>query len=321
MNYVIHGNEPYLLKKKYHEVLKKNSIEINDLNSIFFDASSKQFKWSDVFDECHTLSLLENHKVIVITNPIFLKSGSSLDEASSKLLEQYLLHPNPEVTLIFYGEYEKLDSRKKIVKFLIKNTEYYQCNRLEQKEFESFVRQTLKKEQIDTTKEALEELLYRLPNDLCNLQHEIEKLKLVNERIDKRIIEKLIVPQMDDNVFHLVHSCLHKHRKEALRILHNLYRLNMEPIAILLILASQFRFYYQVKALLNLQYEFKEIVSYLNVHPFRVTKAIDSLYCISIDELLSGLNTLSSLDQQFKSDSSIDRYLELELFIIKYAGG
>ena len=80
-------------------------------------------------------------------------------------------------------------------------------------------------------------------------------------------------------------------------------------------LANQFRIMYQSKQLLKKGYSEREIANLLEIHEFRVKKALEKGRKYSSDEILKKLEDLADLDYQIKS-GQLDKNIGLELFIL-----
>lgn len=317
MNYLVIGNEQFLLKKQLNEILKENSVDNNSMDTIFYDGSANDFSITAVIDDCNMLPFFNEKKTVVLSSPLFLTTQKGLNDADSDLLEKYLKNPSPMTDLIFYGDVT-LDKRKKMVKLIQASCRSFQCDRLSPQEFNTYVSKQMNQAHIAITHDAKTTLMNRLPNDLENFHSELDKMMLYGEQLDSEAITKLISRPLDEDVFHLVNDVVNRNMKGALHLWNDLYMLNKDPIYLVALLASQFRLLYQVKTYLDLGYREKDIQKELKVHPFRVTKAIESLRGLSKERCLEILNALAELDQSFKMGLS-DKKAGFELFLIRTA--
>lgn len=317
MNYLVIGNESFLLKKQLNEILQQNSMEQNSMDTIFYDGSSNDFSITAVIDDCNMLPFFNEKKTVILNNPVFLSTQKALNDGDSALLEKYLKNPSPMTDLIFYGDVT-LDKRKKMVKLIQASCRAYQCDRLSPQEFNTYVSKQLNQAHIAITNDGKTTLMSRLPNDLENFHSELDKMGLYGSQLDSEAITKLISRPLDEDVFHLVNDVVNRNMKGALHLWNDLYMLNKDPIYLVALLASQFRLLYQVKTYLDLGYRERDIQKELKVHPFRVTKAIESLRGLSKERCLEILNALAELDQSFKM-GLIDKKAGFELFLIRTA--
>lgn len=83
-----------------------------------------------------------------------------------------------------------------------------------------------------------------------------------------------------------------------------------------MLIASQFRFLFQVKRLLNKNKNYSEIAKILEVNPYRVKFSIKKLYTYTEAELLKYIKRLAKIDHDIKL-GIMDKRLAIELFIIE----
>ncbi len=317
MNYLIVGTESYLINKKLTEILSESGASTSELNVGLFDATANDFSIQSVIDDCNTPPFFGDKKVVIIKNPNFLSTTKSLNDKELALLEEYIKDPSSDCDLIFCGALA-LDKRKKIVKIMQKECQYFQLDKLALPEFQNYVRKELKNNSLNITSKGLEELFSRIPLDLDNFYMELQKLSLYEGELGKEVISKLITRPLDEDVFHLVNAVVSKDLKTVFHVWRDLSILNKDPIYLIALLSSQFRLLYQIKVYLDLGMNQKMIQDHIKVHPYRVKKAIESLRGLSKERLLELLNSLAELDQNFKK-GILDKSIGFELFLIKTA--
>lgn len=317
MNYLILGSESYLLRKELNKIIGQSGTDSTTMDTIFYDGQSPDFSIHTVLEDCNTPPFFNERKTVIINNPVFLSAQKSLSDTEMLSLEKYLKNSAYDADLIFYGDVT-VDKRKKIVKLLQGNARCFQYDRLSLQDFKSYVSKALNENHVKLTLDGKEELLSRLPNDLENFHSELEKMVLYGSEMNKNDVAHLISRPLDEDVFHLVNDVVNRNIKGALHLWNDLFVLNKDPIYLVALLASQFRLLYQVKTYLDMGLGEKEIQRELKVHPFRVTKAIESLRGLSKDRCLTILNSLAELDQSFKM-GLVDKKIGFELFLIRTA--
>ena len=90
----------------------------------------------------------------------------------------------------------------------------------------------------------------------------------------------------------------------------------MDPIYLIATLASQFRFLFQVRTLMNEGMSKQGIQSRLQAHPYRVQMSMRQCQPYSSAFLLEQLRQLADLDQRIKS-GRIDKKLGFELYLLQ----
>lgn len=294
--YVVQSQDSFLVEKKVEEIKKAHQIEPESVSQ--YDLSEHTL--DQVLEDLDTYSLLTFKKCIIMTNPSFLTAeGTKISESLLTHFEQYLDHPNPDHILIIL--LSKLDERKKIGKKLKKVAS---CCTLTQDAFQ-YAKEALDEYQLESG--AIPLLVDYCNENISKLHQECEKLKLFcldQKMISKSDIKTLVEKEIDDSdqtVFSFVNALIEKDKKESLRIYHDLLKLGLDPIAILAMVANQFRFLYQVKGLLQEQKRKDEIAQLLDCHPYRVEKAKINGRSYQEQELLDYLTQLANLDLKIKT--------------------
>lgn len=312
MNYLIYGTDTYLIKKEIEKIIKENKI--NDLSVSEYDLTNDYINLC--IDDALTLSLFDDKKVIICDNAYFFTGSTKKQvEHNVDLLKEYLEHPNESCILIFRVEYEKLDERKKIVKEFKKYGKVIECNSVSN--VNEYVKKMFGDYSIDSN--LIKLLIDRVGNNLSILDNEIEKIKLYKND-DKEIklddILNLTEKNIDNDIFHLIENIVNDNKFEALESLHEMLKLNEEPIKIIIMLANQFRLIYQAKGLYKLGYTESDIATNLKIHPYRIKLSLSKGRTMSDEKLLNYLEKLYELDCKIKS-GEIMKDLALEMFILE----
>ena len=310
--YLLYGLEDYLIQEEIKKIIEKDKIEEININKY----SLENNMIDNVIEDATTISLFQDKKVIIVENA-YIFSGTTnkkLPEQNTDLLLDYLNHPNPNTVLIFTLIKDKIDTRKKITTLMKKNGTIKVFNTVSN--INNWITKELEPYQMD--KKEVEYFINRVGNNLSILKEEIDKLKLYKDDekvITQKDIEQLTHKNIDTDIFKLIDSILSTRKKEALESLEEMMKYGEEPIAIIIMLANQFRIMYQSKQLLKKGYSEREIANLLEIHEFRVKKALEKGRKYSSDEILKKLEDLADLDYQIKS-GQLDKNIGLELFIL-----
>lgn len=314
MNYVIVGNDSYLVNK---EVDKIKKLYLNDgyQDTSFYDLTEQSLMM--VLDDANMPSFLTETKVIVIANPLFLTANAKIEDAHAKLLVQYLEHPNPDTVLIFVL-YQPLDQRKTIVKTMRKLCDFHILKEVNPNDFRAQVMHDCK--QLKMKDAVKEELLVRLPMDYENWQQQLAKLTNYPGELTMDVLKGLIKRPLfgsgDQDALLFTNAILAKNMNQVFLMWHDLCITNKDPYSLIGLIASQFRFLYQVKRLQEKHYLTRDIANYLNAKEYRVTKTMETLRNYQLMDILEILNLLSQLDLKIKS-GVIDAKSGFELFLLQ----
>ncbi len=309
MVYVFYGLNTFLIDREI-EKLKENR---NDFGYEKYDLEESNL--TDILFHADEINLFSKHQLIVVDNA-FIFSAANKKEGKQDLdgLESYFKNPNPNTTLVFRINKEKLDERKKIVKLAKEKgylKEYNQVDALDK-----IVLQMLDDYTMD--KETLSFFLHRVGKDLSLLEQEIKKIKLYKaeeKEITKEDISNLTSQNLNTDIFNLIDAIILKRKQEAITCYHEMLKLGEEPIMILVLLANQFRMIYQVKKLYQMGYSEKDISSKLKVHWYPVRKTLGRMQEYKEEQLLEYIYQLASLDVAIKK-GEIEKEISLELFIL-----
>ncbi len=313
MIYVIFGSDSYLIKKERDQIIDE-SIQEKDMNVSYFDVLKTPFEV--MIADAQTIPFFSDKKSVVLQNANFLSGSASVDAKSLSVLEQYIEQENTSTILILECNQEKLDQRKTIVKKLKKCSKMIACNALEEKDVERFIAQEIAKRNLVFSKEALRLFSLRVKKSVGDIINELEKLQTYSSSIEVGDVQVLIKRNVEDNVFDLFDAIMKKDMNRSFSLWKDFDSQNIEVIALLSLLASQFRFLSQVKTLYEASYTKQSIASELNAHPYRVEKTMSLAKSIRMDDVQQILYELSVLDQSIKK-GEIDKKLGFELFILK----
>ena len=210
--------------------------------------------------------------------------------------------------------------RKKITKLIKTKYKIIAIPELNNREIINNIIKYTKKNKYDITYETVEYIAQRNNFNYDLIVNEIDKLMLYyNEPclIKNDDVYKITSSLINDNNFKFVDAVINKNLKQALYYYHDLIRLKVEPIALINLLAREYRLTYMV-GFLNKSSNSLVIAQSLALAPWQVDKYIRQSYQYTLDELLNSLQKLGNLDFKIKS-GQIDKFLGLSLFILEIA--
>lgn len=319
MNYVIYGEEKFLMERKLKTLKKKYHIHDEDMNMMTYWCHETPM--SAIIEDALTPPFLTEYKMIVLRNPLFLTTQKQKDvkDEDIKMLMDYLQQDNPSTIFVIYHDQKNFDERKKIVKQLRKITHFFDIDKVDYSQLYKITHQAIKARgcQIDT--DALELFLSRMPDSLLEISQEVDKICLYSKHITVDTIDKMISKKLEENVFELTKAILNKETAKSIQIYKDLKMNNEEPIKLIVLIANSLRLLYQVKLLDRKGYNDQEIGKILSMNPYRLRYVRQDGKDYEISELLEKLDELSQLDVDIKT-GKIDRFKGLELFLIRIGG-
>lgn len=316
MNYVLYGEEQCLLQEALKTIVHTHIPDGNDLNTASYDAAHVDFQ--TILEDATTIPFFSDYKIILVYHANFLSASNDTD-IDTVALEKYLEKPMESTILVLIGEFEKMDARKKIVKVVKKCCKVLQFRKLDEQGKQKYIREQIKLLQLNIEPNAAKELEKRLPMDMLCIRNEMKKLSLYGECITSEVVFRLVTRPLEEDVFLLVNAVVDKNIKAAFHLWEDMSVLNKDAIYLIALLAGQFRFLYEVKALMMQGKRKDEIVTELGAHPYRVQVSMQSAERLQISYLLSMLERLATLDQNLKG-GRLDKKLGFEMFLLGIQG-
>lgn len=309
MNYLLYGEEDYLIKEEIKKIIKNTKVD--DMSISNYDLEIDSIK--DIIEDCQTVSLFNPIKVIVVNNCNYFNRIKCNEEDINLLLE-YLSNSNPDTTLILINHNSTIDSTKKITKKIKEIGSILEFNKVNPS---TLVKKMFNDYKISSNN--IELLISRVGEDIEELASEVNKLKIYKFD-EKEITEEDIINcsifNVDTDIFKFIDNIINRNKEEALTTYHEMLKNNEEPIKVIALLASKFRLMYQATKLDRKGMNSNDISQLLGVHSYPVKLAIKAGSKYPEKILLSYLKSLADLDQDIKT-GKIDPELGLELFILK----
>ena len=217
---ILEGKESYQLNAKKKQLIRSSGAEGE--NVVVLDASSRTgFSMEAVLNLCSTISLFGDRRVVLLSNPYFLKSGGAGSEKTTKskkkggsaldLLEQYCSSPNPDTDLIFLCDGFLCDKRTREYKTLAahagKTVSIITFSNPSPWEMDQLIRRELDTRGFELSRDALEELKLRIADSATEFYRTLEKMELYGERVfDRKAIAGLVSYNPEVNVWKLSDS-------------------------------------------------------------------------------------------------------------------
>ena len=304
---IIYGEDKTSVKQELHKIIDKEK----DIDIVKYDMTSTDI--IDIIDDAMTVSMFSSKKIIILEDSFFLTANKTIPNIEK--LEEYLTQYNSDNYLFFLVYSEKIDSRKKINKLLSKH-KIIEVKKKDTNDLIKYVNDYLKKDNYKI--EDTNYFLTQVGNNITNIENELDKLKMYkydNKYITKEDIDKVCIYTSTDEIFSLTDAIVLKDNLKALNLLEEFLKKSYDEMQIIMLLASQFRFFFQVKRLLNKNKTESEIAKTLEVNPYRVKFTVRKLYSYNENMILEYIKKIAKMDHDIKL-GLIDKKLALELFII-----
>ena len=272
---------------------------------------------SEVLAEASYISLFAEQKFIIVKNSLFFTSLKE-NESELELLYQYMANPVSLTTLIF-TTYEKIDMRKKISKTFKEKYPIISVNDLTNDDLIIKIKEIINKNKYHTNLDVIKYIINCCQNNYDLIYNELSKIFLYyNEpqEIQMKDLKEIISKPLQDNNFKFIEAIVDKNWFLALKILDDLYALKVDPIALIILLAREYRLMYSVNLLMRNGYKKNDILKTLNLQNWQVDKLLKKSNYYYPDDLKNYLQKLAIIDSEIKK-GNIDRFIGLKTFLLE----
>ncbi len=302
--YLLVGEESYLIQEALNRFISTViHPEERSFNLEILDA--EEAKAIHLKGAMGTLPFLGGMRLVIIKNIQNFKGNVDAIDFS-----RYLENPDPSIIIVITAS--TLEKKKKLKALLYKYGEVVELKKLRKNEISAWIskRVTALGKSIDNN--AITYLIQCSGTNLGNLHNEIEKaFTYVGEeqRITLENIQNLVGDLQIDSVFALADAVGEKNIEEGLKVLKNITSHGSPPLAILGMLARQFRLIWQTKSLTEKKIPPPQIAKTIGVSPFFVSRFIQQSKKFSEKELRAGFEKMKSLDKRLKSSDTPPKIL------------
>jgi len=319
--YLITGKERVFIKDIQKSFKNIMSPEERDMNFSNFDL--EEVPLGDVINEAISAPFFGERRLVFAENPYFLtgERAKNVVEQDVELLLKYIQNPTPSTNMVIFASYDKLDSRKKIVKQLKKLAVMVDAGQMEGPILTRTVNNDLKTDGYQIDPEALDLLINKTKGNYSVITNQLDKLKMYSlqtKKIDKVAVSELVPQSLEDNVFDLMNEILNKNIYQAEELYHQFLLQKIDPILLIAILISQLRLLIQVKILSEKGLSEATISKNLKLHPYRVKLSHRQSRNLNMKQLQIMYHDIVNVDYQIKSGQG-DKELLFDLFIAKFA--
>lgn len=309
MIYILVGEDPSRMEYKLETIRQKEKCDQSDR----FDC--RKAAKEEVENALETLSLFAEKPMVILENAAFLgaknDTGLDLERIAGKALAG-----KDDKVIVFELPARKMDTRKKKVKELKEQATVIDCMPLDEKSQPAEIRQMMKERNMQMEPKAFEWFCENAGFSSPSLASQLDKLALYSSTLKLEDVRALTTVEPTHNVFKMTDALFARNRLKLLELYRIFRGQNMEPQAILGLLAGQIRFVYQVRVLMDQNLSKEQIMDRLNASSGRIWNTMRNASRFSAGQLLENLALLSHLDQAIKS-GQMDKDTAFENFILQ----
>lgn len=307
--YLIYGESYRLIEEEITKIIG------DETNVITMDLSISSLE--DVIQEATYVSMFQERKFLIVRNATFFGSVKSKEE-DLELLLKYIENPVSLTTIIF-TLYERIDARKKVYKEFAKKYKVISVSEISLQDLMIKARDYCFKSKFKIDQITLQYIFNSCGNHYDLVYNELNKIFLYYNEPQSILLEdvkEIVASTLIDNNFKFVDAVVDQNPKMALKILEDLYTLKVDPIALMMLLAREYRLILSVKLLMENGYRKNEVCKELGMQDWQITKLQKESTNYYEENLCLYLKKLSIMDYKIKSGNG-DKYLEFKNFLLE----
>ena len=315
--FLFYGNEELMIKNKIDKLV--NSITDNQYNINVYDMQVNNV--SMAVQDLLTPPFLSDNKVVIIKNPIFLTKLKSEIEHKTEMLLNYLDNIEETSYLIIDASGLKIEENNSLYKKLKQKGEVSETKELSQVEMKGWLKRKFAIIGKEITDEAVLLFFERIGWNLLTANNEFDKVANYvgsKETITLSDIEKVVVKELETDVFKLTNALQEGDRKQVILLYQDLVKTGNDPVKLLGLVSKTVKDTYNVCLMLEKGYKQIDIANTLGVSTGRAYYIIKSARSFKIDKLENLLLQLHDLDYRIKT-GRIDKNTGFEMFLFGYS--
>ncbi|HIA92297.1 TPA: DNA polymerase III subunit delta [Candidatus Saccharibacteria bacterium] len=287
MTYSFIGTNIHAIRSHIQELFSKSGL------SSITRLDGENIALEEIKQSLNGQSLFSTGSFVVIKN---LSKHPNLKDKLAEIIAMV----GDETTCIFVEQ--DIDKRKKFFKDLKKLTTYKEINELNPTQAAEFAKGYANQKERDLSSADAAYLVSRVGAEQSRLANELDKLFLYSKTIDKKTIDELTEPTLQDSVFNLTDAISAKNSGKALTIYQSLRQQQVHPMEIMGTLSWHLHTVTQIFYLKN-QGSAQQIARAVGLHPFVVEKNLRSVQSLSHGRLKEIINFAIEADESLKTKS------------------
>ena len=243
--YVLYGEETFLRDNAAKAITKAafSEGEFRDFNDDQFTLSTPE-NIGVALAAANQLPMMASRRVIRITEVRVSTSSAkdTLKEDAEEELKAYLANPNPQAVLIFVAD--ELNGSRRLGKLLKSQPAAIEFCYTDETETRKLAEGVFKKAGVAVEPNALRLLVELVGCDARRITAESEKLAtaaMSNRTVETKLVESLVRNTRETSNFDFVRDLISGRKKEAVILLEKALSDGEEPLALLGLLAWQYR--------------------------------------------------------------------------------
>ena len=286
--YLVYGDDRYLCYDALKKIEDALGIAIKDMNSVVLSGEGLTAK--DIVASANMYPFGDQYRLVVVKNYAPVKNK---DEA--KEIQDYLSKPLQSTVLLFFNP-DGSDFFKGMT-----GIETVDCSKIEAKFISAYVKNTLSKEDIQSSEAAIEKLIMFCGNDMTRVTSELEKLKAYTAEtkvLTESVVEEFVVQDKEYQVYQLAEFIAKNDKKQAIDLVE---KFTMKPGSAFMILTPLQNNYRRVLfASLNKDKTPAELANMLGCKEFAIKMLKNQIAAFSPKQLKEIVDMTTEYDKKIK---------------------
>lgn len=317
--YLFYGKEKYLIENAVGYLINKYVKGTEAFNYTKFKGS--EVKPEDIISACETYPVMNDKKLVLVRDVVDFLGENDLKDSFYDFLDDL-----SDFVILIFWDTGSLKKTTKFYKFFKKKDRDMDFAKLSPADLNNFIKGYFirKGKEIGPSELALfiSESGYNSKNEdvsLLDLKTEMDKISAhaKNKKILREDISSSITENIDTNIFKFLDAMMGRRSEEALKELHNLYKLGEPSLRIFTMIIRQVKNFLSYKILSTKNLSQADIMNKMEVKKYEFGKIKSFEKNFTKEFLIDFYEELIRSDELFKT-SSIDEKLIMETLIIKY---
>ena len=324
------GEETYLLQKQIRAWKDAFIEKHGDINLAFFDADDTPI--NDIMAAIEATPFLGDKRLIFVhglpdspktRNPDEVTKKDEKREEELKKMEKGL-EDIPDTSVVVFVQ-PNPDKRRSFYKKLMSEADVKEFSPLQGASLTRWIQNEMKGKGISITDDLAEYLVSLTGQNLWRLAQEIDKIAsyLSEGPLKKDVIDQLVVPTLEANIFHFTDALGAKDSRKAIQKLHVTMAAgeNLRPVFYMIV--RQFRLLLQASAYVSgaVSSNPTAFAAAFKLHPFVARNTLTQVKRFSRPELERAYQKLLAIDTELKTSGirvTVDDQDELALAIERF---
>lgn len=317
--YLFYGKEKYLIENAVGYLINKYVKGTEAFNYTKFKGS--EVKPEDIISACETYPVMNDKKLVLVRDVVDFLGENDLKDSFYDFLDNL-----SDFVILIFWDTGSLKKTTKFYKFFKKKDRDMDFAKLSPADLNNFIKGYFirKGKEIGPSELAIfiSESGYNSKNEdvsLLDLKTEMDKIAAhaKDKRILREDISSSITENIDTNIFKFLDAMMGRRSEEALKELHNLYKLGEPSLRIFTMIIRQVKNFLSYKILSTKNLSQADIMNKMEVKKYEFGKIKSFEKNFTKEFLIDFYEELIRSDEFFKT-SSIDEKLIMETLIIKY---